>query len=54
MTLQLFQKSNLMKLTRGILGFSETGTRSKHFLDFEIGDVFLLGSPLALVLAFRR
>lgn len=28
--------------------------RSKHFLDFEIGDCFLLGSPLALVLAFRK
>nr|CAG4636761.1 EOG090X00NX [Ceriodaphnia reticulata] len=28
--------------------------RSKHFLDFEVGDCFLLGSPLALVLAFRK
>lgn len=28
--------------------------RSKHFFDFEVGDCFLLGSPLALVLAFRK
>ena len=31
-----------------------TGPRSKHFLDFDVGDCFLLGSPLALVLAFRK
>jgi len=29
-------------------------TRSKSYLDFEVGDCFLLGSPLALVLAFRK
>nr|CAG4641444.1 EOG090X00NX [Eurycercus lamellatus] len=28
--------------------------RSKSYLDFEVGDCFLLGSPLALVLAFRK
>jgi hypothetical protein len=28
--------------------------RSKNFLEFEVGDCFLLGSPLALVLAFRK
>ncbi len=54
MTLQLLNQLNLMKLTRGMSDFSEAGSRTKNFLDFEIGDVFLLGSPLALVLAFRR
>ncbi|XP_045032292.1 protein retinal degeneration B isoform X2 [Daphnia magna] len=29
-------------------------TTSKNYLDFEVGDCFLLGSPLALVLAFRK
>ena len=27
---------------------------AKPFLDFQVGDVFLLGSPLAMVLAYRR
>nr|CAG4638237.1 EOG090X00NX [Cyclestheria hislopi] len=31
-----------------------SNTRTRPYLDFEVGDVFLLGSPLALVLAFRR
>jgi len=29
-------------------------TSAKPFLDFQVGDVFLLGSPLAMVLAYRR
>lgn len=29
-------------------------SRSKSFLEFEVGDCFLLGSPLALILAFRK
>ena len=29
-------------------------TITKNYLDFEVGDCFLLGSPLSLVLAFRK
>jgi hypothetical protein len=33
---------------------SPSVTITKNYLDFEVGDCFLLGSPLSLVLAFRK
>nr|CAG4646797.1 EOG090X00NX [Megafenestra aurita] len=33
---------------------SGPGRSKNHYLDFEVGDCFLLGSPLSLVLAFRK